>query len=253
MTKQTDDRAAVAPPRITARAFIREMSAKALDLDRGVLHTFVSLCASPGQTLRRWIILRDPRLTRPFRYFLVLVALSLLLQAVFGLNDFSPADSTAGLVSDAKRVQQASDAGQAEAAIKGTERIASGVLFLRTKHRELLMLMVIPFAAFGLWCAHRRERWYFAEYWVALTYTYATSYFLQSLLEILLTPFTASHLVISRIAMYSLIALMLVRLHPRPLPGAVLRTLTGFTLAAICLFVFIILLALLLTATSRFN
>ncbi|MCB1566556.1 MAG: DUF3667 domain-containing protein [Lysobacteraceae bacterium] len=250
--QSSDERDGVTPPRITTRAFIREMSAEALDFDQGLLHTFVSLCSSPGQTMRRWIIDRDPRLTKPFRYFLIMVALALVVQKLAGLAEVPTVDDAGQFWVDAQQLSQAGSADESGQAAQGTEMVARGVIFLRTEHRELLMLMIIPFAALGLWATNRRERWYFAEYWVALTYAYATSYFLQSLFEALLAPLTSQHLVIARVAMYGLLVLMLLRLHPRPLPGAILRTLAGFAVAAFCLIAFIIALAAILTTASRF-
>jgi hypothetical protein len=238
------------PERITTRAFLREMASELLDMDRGLLHTFLGMCTAPGRTIRRWVIERDPRLTRPFRYFLIVVATALLIQQISGITDNDMPYFAGQPANDAAQVKQADD-DRSLVLAHGAQLVARGVHSLRAEHRELLMLMLIPFVAFGLWCTNRRERWYFAEYWVALTYAYASSYLLQSLIQIGIAPFTESHLEIARVARYGLLMLMLLRLHAGPLPGALLRTLGGFIIATLCLFAFILLLGAILAMTAQ--
>ncbi len=59
------------PAPLTARDLWREVVDELFSLDRGLPYTFVSLWRAPGVTVRRYVETRDPKVTRPVRYFLV--------------------------------------------------------------------------------------------------------------------------------------------------------------------------------------
>ena len=241
------------PPRITARGFLREMASEALDVDRGSLHTFIGMCTAPGHTMRRWVLDRDERLTRPFRYFLILVAAALLIEATLAPPDDIRHDSAAQLIEQSRHLGAANHEGDVEETISATDLIGRTVQFLRAEHREVLMVILIPFAAFGLWCAHRREGWYFAEYWVAITYAYAHSYVLRAILHVLMGPFTEHSAVIARAFMILLLVVILSRLHERPWYSTTPRTLIGIGLGLVGMIVAAFLLAIVLATAAQWR
>jgi hypothetical protein len=65
----------VRPARLTVRAFGEHIADELFSLHRGMPWTFWQLVANPGATLRAYVDWRDPRVTRPVRYFLVALAL----------------------------------------------------------------------------------------------------------------------------------------------------------------------------------
>ena len=253
MSADQDTAAPPRPARITVRGFLREMAGEALDVDRGLLHTFLGMCTAPGHTMRRWVVDRDERLTRPFRYFLILVAAALLIESTFAPPDDILHESAEQLIEDGRRLGESKPEGEARETISATDLIGRTVQFLRAEHREVLMVLLVPFAAFGLWWAHRRERWFFAEYWVAITYAYAHSYFFRSILHAMLGPFTEHSALIARIFMVTLLVLLMTRLHPRPWYSAVPRTLAGLGIGLVGLFAMVILLAMAMATVAQWR
>lgn len=65
------------------QAFWRDLGDEAFSLDRGLPWTFVRMTRNPGATIRAFVVDRDPRITRPLRYFLIGFA---LLALTFGLE-----------------------------------------------------------------------------------------------------------------------------------------------------------------------
>ena len=170
------------PPRLTVRRFFGELTDELLSLDRGMWHTFAGLCIRPGATIMRWVGDRDARLTRPSRYFLVLVTLSLLMDWVF---DPAPLAS----VLEASQVQQRIDALSNRVAADswlsvGQAWAATGMLLL-SKQRDWLFLLLVPFLAIGMRAGFRTRDINYAEHWVAATYAFAHAYFLQNAVELI--------------------------------------------------------------------
>lgn len=229
------------------------MASEALDVDRGLLHTFIGMCTAPGRTMRRWVVDRDEHLARPFRYFLILVAAALLIETTLAPPDVIRHDSAAQLIEDSRRLGDSAPEGEARETISAAELIERAVVFLRAEHREVLMVILVPFAAFGLWCAHRRERWYFAEYWVAITYAYAHSYFFRAILHVLIGPFTEHSAVIARSLMLLMLVLLLSRLHERPWHSALPRTVIGIGLGFIGMIGAVVLLAILMVSAAQWG
>jgi hypothetical protein len=67
------------PPRLTAKSVFAELADELCSLDRGLPYTVLRVLRSPGATARRYVEQRDPRLTRPFRLALIVLAICALL------------------------------------------------------------------------------------------------------------------------------------------------------------------------------
>lgn len=66
-------------PRLSVRAFIHELVDEVFSLDRGLPWTLGQLLLHPGTTIRRYVVQRDPRVTRPIRLLLISLAVAALL------------------------------------------------------------------------------------------------------------------------------------------------------------------------------
>jgi len=66
-------------PRLSARVFFNDVAGELFSLDRGVPYTLWQLLRRPGPTIRRYVELRDERLTKPFRLVLICLALAALV------------------------------------------------------------------------------------------------------------------------------------------------------------------------------
>lgn len=56
---------------LTMREIWQQLADELFSLDRGLPYTFLQLFRAPGATVRRYVLQRDPRITKPVRYFLV--------------------------------------------------------------------------------------------------------------------------------------------------------------------------------------
>lgn len=137
------------PPRLTMRAFWRDFGDEAFSLDRGLSWTFARLTRNPGAAIRAYVVDRDPRMTRPLRYFLVGFA---LLALVFG--------TTPGIdgIGQLLRVATGDPGGGA-------------AIWAVLQHALWLLLFTVPTSiAAGLRAAFVRHAPSFAEMWVFALY-----------------------------------------------------------------------------------
>lgn len=79
MTDRRLTRPQGSPPRLTVRSVFAELADELFSLDRGLPYTVFCTLRSPGATARRYVEQRDPRLTRPFRLALVVLAVCALV------------------------------------------------------------------------------------------------------------------------------------------------------------------------------
>jgi hypothetical protein len=86
-----------APPRLTVTGVFAELADELLNLDRGLPYTVLCVLRSPGATARRYVEQRDPRLTRPFRLALIVLALCALALHSSGQNEQFMAGLAQGL------------------------------------------------------------------------------------------------------------------------------------------------------------
>ena len=76
----------VRPPRLSARQLLGDLVEELFSLDRGLLWTFAQLIVRPGGTIRRYIDWREPRLTKPSRLLLLVLAVAALLWQIPSLG-----------------------------------------------------------------------------------------------------------------------------------------------------------------------
>ena len=144
MTAPTDP----APPeRLTMTAFWRDVGNEVFSLDRGLPWTLARMFRNPGALVRDYVKVRDPRIIRPLRHFLVGFA---LMAVVFSL---------AGGVQSAREglFEGLQDQGTA---------MAEAIWFLLSHVQVLLVLVILPAGALALERIYRRHGPTFAEMWV---------------------------------------------------------------------------------------
>jgi hypothetical protein len=137
------------PTRLTMGGFWRDVADEVFSSDRGLPWTAWRLTVDPGGTIRAYVMRRDPKVTRPLRYFLVGFAVAVLLfQSVNNLV------STEHVV----RIIFGSGAG-------------ATALWAVFQHMLWLTLVtVVPAIACGLRIAYASDRPTFAEMWVFAVY-----------------------------------------------------------------------------------
>ena len=136
-----------AAPRLTVAGVLAEVADELFSLDRGLPHTLLSLARSPGAAAWRYIHLRDPRLTRPFRLALLVLAAAAVLLHFSGAS----ADFQAG-VQDGARGES-----------RGEEALAQVLGLLFARFDVALVLCWVPAVAYGFQAAFAGLRPNFAE------------------------------------------------------------------------------------------
>ncbi|MBY4595037.1 DUF3667 domain-containing protein [bacterium BD-1] len=135
------------PERLTMAAFWRDFGDEVFSLDRGLPWTFLRMFRGPGALVRDYVVVRDRRIVRPLRFFLVGFA---LLALVFSL---------AGGVESARAGFYAGFDGQAPG-------VAAAIWWLLSQVQLLLVLVVLPAGAMALDRVYRGHGPSFAEMWV---------------------------------------------------------------------------------------
>jgi hypothetical protein len=159
---------AALPPRLTMRAFWRELGDGMFNLERGLPWTFWRLLRAPGALIRDFVVRRDPRIVRPVRWFLLGFGLLALVFQAAGGGDVV----YASIAAETKGGADASSDAQA-------------FWWLLTKAQWLLLVSVVPAGAAGLCKAYRREQPEFAEMWVFCLYVAGQAMLLIALLATL--------------------------------------------------------------------
>lgn len=137
------------PPPLTMKAFWHDFSEEVLSLDRGLPWTFARMGVAPGRLIRRYVDLRDPRIVRPLRYFLVGFALlALVFQGLGGIDA-----AREGFIQGAKAEGAADE-----------KLLAMWAVFEQIEW--LLLVVMLPALAGSLCLGYRRYRPTFAETWV---------------------------------------------------------------------------------------
>lgn len=134
--------------RLSVRQVAAETLASAADMDRGLLHTMAGLTVRPGEVVRDYLNGRTVRWTGPAKYFVLVMAMVVLVYVQAGIGERLAAVSGSTV---------------------GTEGIAK---FVQT-HLNLLIAAGVPFSALGTWVAYRRYRLNYAEHVVLNLYVNA--------------------------------------------------------------------------------
>ncbi len=141
-------------PRLSARSFFQDVADELFSLDRGIPYTLGQLLLRPGPTIRRYVELRDARLTRPFRLVLIVLAAAAALLHLAGAGDVGDGISTAAPATETS-----------SAALN-----AATAIF--TAHFDLfLVLGWVPGIAAGVQGLYRRHALNYAEAFVFGLYT----------------------------------------------------------------------------------
>lgn len=153
----TDDRQeqTVRAERLTFGAVLRDFIDEFVSTDRGFTHTLVGLLRAPGDTVRRWIDQRDPRLTRPARFLMIVLAPLILLVSFTEWGAAQYAEIERGLSPDL--------------AAEGS------ILEFVLRWQLVLYLVFLPLLALGTRLAFRRSGMTLPEHFVFNTYVYAVT------------------------------------------------------------------------------
>lgn len=142
------------PPRLTVASVIAEIADAAFSLERGLPYTVGQLLRHPGSSMRRYIELRDPHLTRPFRLALVCLALAAALLYASGQSEAFMSGVAAGLEQSGK--ETAGSSAQANA-------IAQVTLQFFQRFDLILVLCWVPAVASAFQRSYPRLALNFAE------------------------------------------------------------------------------------------
>ena len=142
---------------LTLRELWQQLADELFSLERGLPYTIVQLFRAPGATVRRYVVERDPRVTRPVRYF----ALPGTLFAALILALRPRLDRLDGAVRDAR------DAAVADFAYE---------------HMLLLAVVGVVATALAVWLVFRSRRPTLVEEAVLATYANAQGLWLNGLL-----------------------------------------------------------------------
>lgn len=140
------------PERLTFGAVLRDFLDEFISTDRGFLHTLIGMVRAPGDTVRRWIDQRDPRLTRPARFLMIVLAPLILLVSLTEWGAALYAEIERGLPPD---------------------MVAEGsILEFVLRWQLLLYLVFLPLLALGTRLAFRHSDMTLPEHFVFNSYVY---------------------------------------------------------------------------------
>lgn len=143
-------------PRLSARVFFSDIAGELFSLDRGVPYTLGLLLTRPGLTIRRYVVERDPRLTKPFRLVVICLAIVAALVHVTGIG----ASLIAGMQQGYAATQD-STAGAFGAAVAAI-----------SDNFDLVMVLCwVPAIAAGVQALYRKRQLNYAEAFVFGLYT----------------------------------------------------------------------------------
>jgi hypothetical protein len=152
------------PPQgpLTGRDLARDFADEFLSFDRGLLYTWRAMLLRPGPTVRTYVETRDPRLTKPLRFFVintaVLTAVMLLLRPLL--------DAAMALASEHQR------------------RVGAFVL----EHTLFINAAGLPLAALALWLLLRRRGERFVACLVQATYVQAMVMLFNAVTALIVVP-----------------------------------------------------------------
>ncbi len=142
-------------PRLSTRVFFADVAGELFSLDRGVPYTLGQLLVRPGPTIRRYIVERDPRLTKPFRLVLICLA---VVAAVMHLT---------GIGVDFPGMQP----GRPQSTDSTTNAFRAGLTTVVGNLDVMLVLCWVPAIAAGVQSLYRRHQHNYAEVFVFGLYT----------------------------------------------------------------------------------
>lgn len=147
--------ASTRPERLTFGTVLRDFVHEFISTDRGFMHTLLGMLREPGRTVRRWIDERDPRLTRPARFLMIVLAPLILLISVthWGAAHYA----------------------EIERALPPGLAAEGSVLDLVLRWQLVLYLVFPPVLALGTRLALRRSELTLPEHLVFNTYVYTVT------------------------------------------------------------------------------
>jgi hypothetical protein len=138
--------------RLTLRGIASRLATDALDLNRGLLFTFVEMWRRPGVVVRDYLAGRTVRYTNPLKYFLILAAVTTFVYVRSGVAAEAAAELATGL----------SEGG-------GRPLEAATVLEFLSSYFSLVLLAGLPTSALATRLVLRRAGFTYAEHLVLNT------------------------------------------------------------------------------------
>lgn len=139
----------------TLRSIAAHLVADTVNLDRGILFTFLELFRAPGEMVRRYLRGGTVSYTNPAKYFLVIGAVTTLAYVKSGI-----AAEVAATVAEGMRAGSNGD----------IHPRAGAVLDLLSSHFTLLLAFTLPTAALASRWVYRRAGYNYAEHLIFNTY-----------------------------------------------------------------------------------
>lgn len=229
------------PARLSVRNTLGDLAEELVSFDRGFLHTATGLVRGPSRTLQRWIVERDARLCRPFRFLLIALTVSFALQWLAYALDGRDAEAhgatgsfVAGLLDG---MQGGSKPQQGVEEPSAGPAAASGVISWINERAMWWALLLVPLIASAMHGTFRGYDINFAEHWVISSYAFAMASLAAGLVSLLVLPIP-QFAWLEPIIFGGVLVRTLAALPEVPRPTALGRTLGAVLLACLALFFF---------------
>jgi hypothetical protein len=152
--------------RLTLSFLLSDASNNLFNLERGLIFTFWSLIRRPGEVVQEFVSGNRHRFMNPFRFLLVAATLTVIAEAL--------SDSTAMF---------------ALFDIKGTDDDSTAMVQdIMANYLNFIILLTVPFYAFGSWLVFRKPKWNLAEHLVVNAYGISMTVILSSIVTLLTLP-----------------------------------------------------------------
>lgn len=163
------------------QAFAHDAADELFSLDRGLPYTFLTLFRAPAKVVREYVEWRSPLVTKPLRYFLIVV---LLVNAAASISDWIVAPAGGRSAPAALAIPANAKPGETSADRVG-DAFGRAAVWLFDTHIDWVLLFTVPFLALACQRVFRAQGYNFAEFWVLALYGTAQAYVFVGLWVIL--------------------------------------------------------------------
>jgi hypothetical protein len=155
--------------RLTLGYVLRNVASTVFGLNRGLLHTFLSLSRSPGRVVADYVAGATVSYTNPVSYLLLCASITALLFTSFGgIEDF------------VRGFNEASSRAPVPTAADAMRRIAA--------HASIIVALVVPVTALFSWVVFHRSARNYAEHLVFNAFVLAQAALIVTVLDVLSRP-----------------------------------------------------------------
>jgi hypothetical protein len=152
--------------RIYKRFTLKESSkwvfSEVFNLDHGFLYTSKEMLFRPNVVIKEYLSGSTKKYMHPFRFLFVWVTINSLLTLWLGVLDNNEAFQDLGIDIEGKEFKKVQE-----------------VLALVQKYMTFIMMLGVPFMAFGSWMIYKKRKLYYTEHLIFQAYTYGGSIILS--------------------------------------------------------------------------